>query len=149
MQIDALPELDSNGLKALWHDLNGTEAPAIRKTLLMRALAYRIQEKAFGGLSRDARQKIKKMARNLKNGAPVLPTPATAVRPGTRFVRDWGGKTHEVAVLERGFVYRGERYTSLSKIARLITGARWSGPLFFGLKGHPTTTAPSELRARV
>jgi hypothetical protein len=103
------------------------------RELLLRAVAYRIQEKAFGGLSAATKRKL----------AAISPAGAKAPRrvrkerhakPGTRFLREWKGRTHEVVALEDGrFAYKGTVYRSLSVIAREITGTRWSGPTFFGL----------------
>ncbi len=97
----------------------------------MRATAYRMQARAEGGLGKAAPKRLVKLAD--PNGKSTR-TAAPRLRPGTRLVREWHGEVHQVTVLEERFEYRGLRYASLSQIARAITGTRWSGPLFFGLR---------------
>ena len=97
-------------------------------------LSYRIQERAFGGLSIPTRSRLRQIARALGANPHAAVSVAPSSKPGTRLVREWGNKVHIVEVDEQGFRYDGGRYTSLSEIARLITGTRWSGPVFFGLK---------------
>ena len=94
-----------------------------------KAIAYEIQAKVHGGLPARTRRALKAVAKaDGKPTSPVLPG------RGTRLVREWHGRLHEVEVMEEGYRYRGERHRSLSAIARAITGARWSGPRFFGIK---------------
>lgn len=132
--LDRLPDLDLGGLRQEWTRLYGT-APSryISRDLLMRAVAYRIQENAYGGLKPAVVRQLRKVMEDLGAGR----TPDTAIRPqmqpGVRLMRDWNGETHTVEVLDKGFAWRGKTYNSLSAIAHLITGARWSGPRFFGL----------------
>jgi hypothetical protein len=106
------------------------------RLLLLRALAYRIQEQALGGLDRATRRRLDRAARDLAAGRAVARL-VPKIKPGTRLLREWQGVVHEVIVLERGVQYRGETWPSLSAVAREITGTRWSGPRFFGLKGAP------------
>jgi len=106
------------------------------RQLLLRALAYRLQEQALGGLDRATRRRLDRAAADLAAGRP-LAAPAPKIKPGTRLLREWQGVVHEVIVLEGGLQYRGETWPSLSAVAREITGTRWSGPRFFGLKGTP------------
>jgi hypothetical protein len=94
---------------------------------MIRAVAYKMQEHAFGGLPAATR-------RFLTAGAPSANALPRRLAPGTVLLREWQCVRHQVTVLERGVLYRGDRYRSLSEVARLITGSRWSGPLFFGLK---------------
>jgi hypothetical protein len=101
---------------------------------LVRALGYHIQEKAYGGLRPATRRRLLKLAREIESGAKIALFEAPKIKPGTRLVRGWRGDTHVVTVLEEGLEYRDKRYGSLSEIARLVTGTRWSGPAFFGLK---------------
>lgn len=101
---------------------------------LERSLAHRLQEDALGGLTPKAKKQLERMAREFKSDPAFAPTPTPVVKAGTRLFREWKGEVHEVAILESGFFWRGERYASLSRIAREITGTRWSGPVFFGLK---------------
>ncbi len=98
---------------------------------MAKAIAYDIQAKALGGLSA-------RTIRALKAAAKPGAAPAAATRPpgpGTRLIREWNGILHEVEVLDDGYLWRGQRHRSLSAIARAITGTKWSGPRFFGLKG--------------
>ena len=118
-----------------WRRLYGTEAPRkIHRSLLITAIAYRMQENALGGLRPSARRHLTRIARNAADGRQVPDYPSLSPKPGTVLVRDWGGVTHQVKVLEDGILFRSKRYKSLSEVARVITGSRWSGPLFFGLK---------------
>jgi len=137
---------DSGALRREWQKLYGCPAPKrVRRDLLLRAVAYRIQELAFGGLKGATVRRLKQLADQTRVG-PVAPPPAGAsLRPGMRLMREWNGETHLVEVVEKGFTWRGRPYPSLSTIARAITGSRWSGPRFFGLldrdledKTHPT-----------
>ncbi len=127
--------LDTPALRTLWGEAFGRPAPKrISRDLLLRALAYHVQEQTEGGLSKAALRRLASIAEPKGNGSRP-PRPATPrPRPGTRLIREWRGEVHQVTVLDQGFDYRGERYASLSQIARTITGTRWSGPLFFGLR---------------
>ena len=94
---------------------------------MIRAVAYKLQERALGGLSAATR-------RLLSGQGPAPVRRRRALSPGTVLIREWHGVGHQVTILEKGVLYRGERYRSMSEVARLITGARWSGPRFFGVK---------------
>lgn len=123
-------------LLELWHEVYKKPAPrGIRREILVPFLAYRIQENAYGSLEPAALKELHRIARAL---AKNLTSSNGLVRPqiktGTRLFREWHGQTHEVFVTESGYGYRGVGYRSLSEIARKITGTRWSGPSFFGLK---------------
>jgi hypothetical protein len=96
-------------------------------------LSYRIQEKAYGGLSMQARNRLEEIAAKLPKG-PRGTRQVVAPQNGTRILRQWHGEMYEVWSTDEGFLYRGERYGSLSKIAYVITGTKWSGPAFFGVK---------------
>jgi len=135
--LAGLQPLGRRELKQRWEDLYDSPCPPhMSRTLLLRALAYRIQEQALGGLDRATRRRFDRAAADLAAGrAPVPPGPK--IKPGTRLLREWQGKVYEVIVLEKGVEYRGESWPSLSAVAREITGSRWSGPRFFGLKGAP------------
>jgi hypothetical protein len=140
-QITDLDRLDQQQLKSKWRELFGQEPPAYRRGFLIKGLAYRIQELSHGGLSENTRTRIeelKKEQATSKKTARRSPkhTPIT----GTRLIREWQGVRHEVTVVHNGFEYQGKTYKSLSVIARTITGTRWSGPLFFGLRNHGKTT---------
>jgi hypothetical protein len=120
-------------LKQRWHELYGSEPPKrLGRLMMTRAIAYKIQEQTEGGLKPSVARLFTRISVDIAAGQAV--TPPSAVKTGTRLLRQWQGSTHEVIVQEDGVRYRGETYRSLSEVARIITGARWSGPLFFGLK---------------
>ncbi len=122
-------------LKERWRNLYGTEPPRkIHRSLLIPAIAYRMQENALGALKPSVRRHLMRVSRSEVDGRQAPSYPSLSPKPGTVLVRDWGGVTHQVKVLEYGLLFRGKRYKSLSEVARVITGSRWSGPLFFGLK---------------
>ena len=132
-----LPTLTSPELRAEWHRLYGSEAPArIGRDLLIAAIAHRLQERELGGLRPVLRRRLLGLAENVARGGEAVPA-APQLKPGTRLIREWQGRTHEVTVVADGFQWQGAHYASLSRIARAITGTRWSGPLFFGLKSRP------------
>ncbi len=134
-ELAGLPGLDRTGLVEQWRNLYGTEPPAyISRSLLIRAIAYRLQENALGGLKPSTRRFLAQVAENAFAGRQPPISPST-IKPGTRLLREWHGVTHEVIVREDSVTYAGKNYRSLSEVARTITGARWSGPRFFGLKG--------------
>jgi hypothetical protein len=138
IQLDSLPRMSKDALSALWHKVFQSAPPQqLRRQLMVRILAYRTQEQASRGLSLGARQRLRQMARALEKDSGAEISAAPAFKPGTRLIRQWQDKTHVVTVKERGYEYQGSLYQSLSEIARLITGTRWSGPLFFGLKSSP------------
>lgn len=111
----------------------GRPAPQrMRRDLLRVAIAYRLQEQAAGGQEFALNRRLDRLVETLRKTGQI-PVEKRAFKPGTRLLREWKGETHQVTVLDQGFWYRGVRYRSLSVIARLITGARWSGPTFFGL----------------
>ncbi len=122
-------------MRALWQKAYGSPAPLhAHRELLVSCLTYRLQEQTVGGLRTAVQRQLLKLAQDLAVGtAPVL-LDTNRIKPGTRLVREWQGKTHEVTAIASGFKYRDKQYASLSEIARLITGTRWSGPVFFGLK---------------
>ena len=101
---------------------------------LIANIAYRMQETNQGSLSTKTKNKLTKIAKELDRNPTYDPVPKQDIRAGTRLIREWQGDVHEVTVREDGFVYRGQRYRSLSKIATEITGTKWSGLVFFGLK---------------
>jgi len=137
-EIAALAEATPVDLKCRWRVLYGTEPPSrISRDLLTRAVAYRIQEKALGGLKPSTRRLLAKVAAEASARRPILATTALTLTPGTVLLRDWRGTQHQVIVREHGVEFQGRRYKSLSQVAHRITGSKWSGPLFFGLKAKP------------
>ena len=132
--LEALQDLSHGKLKQRWRDLYGSTCPAhMSRMFLLRALAYRMQEQALGGLDSATRRRLDRTAEDLAAGRPAAAS-MPKIKPGTRLLREWQGVVHEVIVLETCVHYRGEPWPSLSAVAREITGARWSGPRFFGLK---------------
>ena len=129
-------------LRCEWRRLYRSEPPRISRDLLTRGIAYRRQELEHGGLSKATRRKLKTLAKMVHTTGRVAPDPGVCLKPGARLVREWHGRTHTVTVTEDGFDYAGTSYPSLTKIAKKITGARWSGPRFFGLlRDSPTLKA--------
>jgi hypothetical protein len=147
--IAELDALTRAGLGARFEELFGRPAPkGMSSPLLRRIIAYRLQEVAAGGPNRALRQRLKRLAEDLRKGRSVSsPQPAIRIKPGTRLLRDWQGHTHSVTVTAGGFLYRDRTYGSLSVIAREITGTRWSGPAFFGLRDRKRGTAPANLHS--
>lgn len=132
-KIAALEALDTPALRTLWGEAFGKPPPkSARRNLLLRALAYHVQERVAGGLRPATRRRLARAAEDLQDGKEAGATPPR-LRPGTRLLREWKDETHVVEVLADSFAWRGTRYSSLSAIARAITGVRWSGPRFFGL----------------
>lgn len=139
--LASLPGLPRAELLARWRTLYGAEPPRkISRPILVRAIAYRMQEQVYGGLSPLTRRALARAAEAAAAGKPVAgEVGPPRLRPGTRLLRDWNGVTYEVIVSDTGVLFRGERYGSLSEVARAITGARWSGPRFFGLNAKRET----------
>jgi transposase len=132
-RIAVLNELTAQQLRDEWRRLHRGQPPRLSRDLLIRTIAYRMQELAYGGLSKATQRKLAALSRELKLKGRVVVTPDLSLRPGARLVREWRGRTHTVVVTENGFEYAGKAFPSLTKIAHAITGAHWSGPRFFGL----------------
>jgi hypothetical protein len=137
-KLAALNDLTAPQLRAEWRRLYRGQPPRLSRDLLVRSIAYRIQELAHGGLSKATRRKLLALTKVLQSNGSIEPDDGPNLRPGARLVREWRGRTHTVRVTEDGFEYDGKPYSSLSKIAHAITGAHWSGPRFFGLNRKPT-----------
>jgi hypothetical protein len=131
--LQTLPALSPDELRKEWRRLYRSQPPRLSRDLLVRAIAYRIQELRYGGLSKATSRKLAGLVNARLSDEEIDSQGARKVRPGARLVREWNGRTHTVTVEEEGFTYAGRSYRSLSAIAREITGARWSGPRFFGL----------------
>ena len=137
-KLASIRSLPIKVLKHQWRSLYNSEPPRrVSRELLIRAVAYRIQEQALGGLKPSTRKLLERLACDARSGRPLKLSSCAPASAGTVLMRDWQGVTHEVKVLDRGILYKRKRYRSLSEVARLITGARWSGPLFFGLRSKP------------
>lgn len=136
-EIGALFDLTVDELKERWRSLYNSAPPGrSSKKLLVSAIAYRMQERAFGGLKPAVRAILEHISDHLPVARVSSGRAVTTASVGTVLIRDWRGQSHHVTVLERGVLYRKQNYRSLSQVARVITGTRWSGPLFFGLKSR-------------
>ncbi|MGO9440209.1 MAG: DUF2924 domain-containing protein [Terriglobales bacterium] len=136
-EIERLKRATGAELKERWRSLYGTERPRrISRDLLVRALAYRLQEQALGGLKPSTRRLLAKVAAHASADRPIEVAPEPNLKPGTVLLREWHGTQHQVVVREDGIVFRGKPYKSLSEVAYRITGTKWSGPRFFGLKAN-------------
>jgi hypothetical protein len=141
-----LPELDLGELRQRWRALYKSDAPPhLSRELLLRAVAYRMQEVAFGGLRPEHRRQLRHIVEEFNQTGEVRRCARLELKSGTRLVREWRGRTYQVLVLDDGFSWQGTEYRSLSAVARKITGTAWSGPLFFGLKqNRPATQFSSQ-----
>ena len=142
-----LPELALSELRQQWRALYKSEAsPHLSRELLLRAVAYRMQEIALGGLRPEHQRQLRQFAQQFKETGEIRRRARLELKSGTRLVREWQGRTYEVLVLDDGFWWQSTHYCSLSAVARKITGTPWSGPLFFGLKQHrPAARRSSQL----
>ncbi len=138
-RVTALPGMSLADLKAMWKGLYDQDPPAHGRPYLVKRLAYRIQELAFGGLSEATEQRLDALA----NGKTDPKTNGSGGKkrkkvntpePGSRLVREWKGREYAVMVMTDGFEYQGRKFRSLSAVAREITGTHWSGPVFFGVR---------------
>jgi Protein of unknown function (DUF2924) len=120
-------------LRREWRRLYRSEPPRLSRDLLIRAIGYRLQEIEHGGLGKTTRRKLQILAKMFRTTGRVGSDPGLRLKPGARLVREWHSHTHTVTVTEDGFEYAGTSYSSLTKVAKKITGAHWSGPRFFGL----------------
>lgn len=148
-ELDRLSKMPIIHLRDRYRELFKTEPPkAFGPDLLRRSVAHRIQERAYGGLSREHRRlldQLVKSARAKPNGRLELPQ---RIKPGSELVRTWNRRTYRVTVVRAGFAYEGRTYNSLSEIAFAITGTKWNGPRFFGLRRPAAETRGGALNAR-
>ena len=137
-QLAALKGASASVLKAKWRALFESEPPPYNRRFLESRLAYRIQELAYGGLKKETVEQLRVLAKQYdsKTGASRKARPDRLPIAGTRLVREWKGRQHSVTIRADGFEFQGRPYKSLSAIAREITGVRWNGWVFFGLKNH-------------
>lgn len=154
-EIDRIRSLGLDALRKHWRSTFGAQPPAgLTKDILMRMICHRLQEEAFGGLDRETVRLLDSLARGGKPGELDR-----RLKPGTVLVREYRGERHTVTVAPGGFVWRGTTYSSLSTIARAITGTAWNGPRFFGLRSNAradrgaapkqsATTSPAQPRSR-
>jgi hypothetical protein len=134
-QVAALPKTPTPELKRMWRELFDKEPPGFSRSYLISRLSYRLQELHFGGLKPATRAKLDALADALD---PKTARRRVVDRPvaGAQLIREWRGVEHKVTVLPDGFEWEGRRYKSLSAVARAITGTRWNGFTFFGVKRH-------------
>lgn len=137
-RLAALQSADMAELRTQWRCLFGTEPPAYSRRFMASRLSYRVQEIAYGGLRPETLARLEAIAEAIDGKKrPLRRVPAKQRPvPGTRLIREWGGVDHTVTVLRDGYEWQGRSYKSLSAIARGITGTRWNGPRFFGLRGQ-------------
>jgi hypothetical protein len=133
---DNLPNMTRTQLFDTWARVVGKPViSGASRELLVIIIAWYLQARQHGGLTPAVQRKLERLAAAIDRGESIQPLAANdRFRPGTTLERVWRGETHLVTVLADGFAYRGQRYRSLSQIARLITGTRWNGPSFFGLR---------------
>jgi hypothetical protein len=147
-ELDRLPRMRIVDLRIRYLELFRAEPPkAFGPDLLRRSIAYRIQERAYGGLSREHQRLLNQLisaAKTKTNGPLELPR---RIKPGSELVRTWNRRTYRVVVLQNGFAHEGRTYKSLSEIASEITGTKWNGPRFFGLRRSSSETAGDETHA--
>ncbi len=139
-EIATLADLPRPGLIDRWQALYRSSPPkGLSRRLLILAVAYRMQAKRYGGMTSAVRRRLRMAGRDDAARRETTTNGAPQVASGTRLIREWNGVTHVVDAVDGGFIWQGAHYGSLSAVARAITGARWSGPRFFGLpsKGVP------------
>src|SRR6201987_829177 len=130
-EVNRIGSLGIAALRARWHLMFGAPPPAgLTKDIIKRRIAHRIQERAFGGLGRETKKLLDRLARGGKTRAELN----RRLKPGAVLVREYQGTRHTVTVVPEGFSWQDATYTSLSTIARTITGTAWNGPRFFGLR---------------
>ncbi len=139
-----LSEMDASDLRAKWRRLYRSHPPKkLSRDLLELGVAWKLQERVLGGLSAATKRQLSELARTMVAKSDLAKARKVTLKPGVRLVRAWGGETHEVLVVEDGFVWRGKTRRSLSAIAREMTGTHWSGPRFFGLTDTTRKSATS------
>jgi hypothetical protein len=146
LEIAGLRDLDLGDLRARWHTVLGRRpSPHLPRHLLFRVLAYRLQADHFGDLDSEGRRLLDSAGSPVDAGKRAVDRGRliTDVRPDTVLLREWNGRTQRVTVLAEGFSWNGQMYPSLSKIAFAMTGTRWNGPKFFGLRDKPSKEARS------
>jgi hypothetical protein len=142
VEIARLRDLNLPGLRARWRTMFRRTAPDhLPRRLLFRVLAYRLQTERFGDLDRDTQRFLDRVASGAQAGGEIKPMDRhpsrNGLQPGTILNREWNGALQRVMVLDQGFAWNGMTYRSLTEVAFAITGTRWSGPRFFGLRDRP------------
>ena len=132
--IRRLPTAGRDELLKLWQKNSAGASQGLRRSLILPILAYRIQERVYGGLDPDSERRLREAVGEPKPQGSRKTEKAQVFKPGTRILREWKGQIHEVLITSSGFEYKGESFRTLSPIAKRITGTHWSGPVFFGTK---------------
>jgi len=137
-RLAALKAMKTPELKAQWRELFDSEPPPFNRRYLESRLAYRIQELAYGGLKPETVKRLERLGEELDGGDRSKSRIRADLKPiaGTRLIREWQGVEHVVTVTADGYEWQGRPYKSLSSVARAITGTRWNGWVFFGLKNR-------------
>ncbi len=144
-EVAALASLSHRELRLAWRQYYKTYPPKfVNRTVIELGVAWKIQERAFGGLGAATKRQLDALADELEAKSDITRPKQLELRPGARLIRDWHGETHEVVVTEDGFRWQGESWSSLSLIAKEITGTHWSGPRFFGLSGPTKKSHPKQ-----
>jgi hypothetical protein len=143
-KLASLTSMPPAQLRAMWRDVWSRPAPDIGPDLLRRGIAWKLQARVHGDIPAHARREVSAVATRLRRGDPVA-QPRPSLRPGSRLVRDWQGRTHQVVVLEHGYEYESRHFRSLTQIARAITGTHQSGLLFFGIRRRQPLKRPTAL----
>lgn len=133
-EIAHLGDLGLPELRELWAERLGPVPRHQSADLMRRRFAYEIQVRFYGGLKPETTKRLRKLQQAFAANPDYTPLPNYGLKPGTMLTREWKGTLHRVGVMDNGFEYKGERYASLSEIAGLITGSKWSGPVFFGIR---------------
>jgi Protein of unknown function (DUF2924) len=134
-EIESLSQFGIEELRERWKGIYG-RAPSLEigRSFLIRAIAYQLQERAYGGLKPSIRRLLTEIAEQNATGSSPRTPRIRKAQTGTILVREWRGNAHRVTMLDDGVTFNGKHYRSLSEVAREITGSRWSGPRFFGLR---------------
>lgn len=128
-------------LRTAWRErFKGAPPPYQSRVLLLHAFAYRLQTRHSGDLSRATRRQLTSLAQQFEADPRYAPAPPEQLQLGAVLIRDWNGRRYGVTVTEAGFLFDGATYASLSKVAQVITGAKWSGPRFFKLADGPANS---------
>lgn len=144
-QLTSLRTMTAAELREAWRRLYRVQPPPrLRRDLLMLAVGWKLQEQALGGLSTATRRRLAAIASSPGDKGGATNAAERRLKPGARLLREWHGKVHSITVLDEGYEWNGKSWPSLSAIAREITGARWSGPRFFGLTASSISRRVSE-----
>jgi hypothetical protein len=144
-ELAALATMSPAQLRDKWQRIYREPPPPFTPDLLARGIACRLQERVYGKLLASTRRELERLQRQYEKDGEVITEACATTKPGTMLVREWKREQHHVLILEDGYLYRDRRYASLTQIAVEITGSRWSGPRFFGLRrGGPAKSRKSE-----